>query len=90
MFTSVTGVSGSGKSSLVSQVLVELVAERLGQSMTVEEPDADDLEQTTVITTGGEIVSGMEHIAVWLWSIKSPSAEPRAPIWRLIRASLIM
>jgi excinuclease ABC subunit A len=62
VFTSVTGVSGSGKSSLVSQVLIELVAERLGQLITVEEPDAGDLEQTTVITTGGEIVSGMEHV----------------------------
>ncbi len=30
MFTSVTGVSGSGKSSLVSQALVELVAAHLG------------------------------------------------------------
>ena len=30
VFTTVTGVSGSGKSSLVSQVLVELVAEQLG------------------------------------------------------------
>jgi excinuclease ABC subunit A len=62
VFTSVTGVSGSGKSSLVSQVLVELVAERLGQTITDEEPDADDLEQPTVVTTGGEIASGMEHI----------------------------
>jgi excinuclease ABC subunit A len=61
-FTSVTGVSGSGKSSLVSQVLVELVAERLGQLITVDEPDADVLEQTTVITTGGEIAGGMEHV----------------------------
>ena len=62
VFTSVTGVSGSGKSSLVSQVLVELVAERLGQLITVEEPDTDDLELTTVVTTGGEIVSGIEHV----------------------------
>ncbi|HEY0655149.1 MAG TPA: excinuclease ABC subunit A, partial [Chryseosolibacter sp.] len=30
VFTSVTGISGSGKSSLVSQVLVELVAAKLG------------------------------------------------------------
>jgi excinuclease ABC subunit A len=29
VLTAVTGVSGSGKSSLVGQVLVELVAERL-------------------------------------------------------------
>jgi excinuclease ABC subunit A len=62
VFTSVTGVSGSGKSSLVSQVLVELVAERLGQLITDEEPDADALEQPTVVTTGGEIAGGMEHI----------------------------
>jgi excinuclease ABC subunit A len=62
VFTSVTGVSGSGKSSLVSQVLVELVAERLGQMIADEEPDGDDLEQPAVVTTGGEIVSGMEHI----------------------------
>jgi excinuclease ABC subunit A len=62
VFTSVTGVSGSGKSSLVSQVLVELVAEKLGQSVTVDEPDAEDLEQTAIVTTGGEIVSGIEHI----------------------------
>ena len=33
VFTTVTGVSGSGKSSLVSQVLVELVAEHLGQDV---------------------------------------------------------
>ena len=62
VFVSVTGVSGSGKSSLVSQVLVELVAERLGQSIAVGEPDANDLEQTPVVTTEGRIVSGMEHI----------------------------
>jgi excinuclease ABC subunit A len=62
VFTSVTGVSGSGKSSLVSQVLVELVAERLGQLTTTDEPDADDMEQRPVVTTGGEIVSGLEQI----------------------------
>lgn len=61
-FTSVTGVSGSGKSSLVSQVLVELVAERLGQLITIDEPDAEDLEHSPVTTTGGEIVGGLEHI----------------------------
>jgi excinuclease ABC subunit A len=49
------------KSSLVSQRLVELVAEQLGQSIAIEEVDADDLEQT-IVTTGGEIVSGVEQI----------------------------
>jgi excinuclease ABC subunit A len=62
VFTSVTGVSGSGKSSLVSQVLVELVAERLGQTIADEGSDADDLEQSAIVTTGGEITGGMEHI----------------------------
>ena len=62
VFTSVTGVSGSGKSTLVSQVLVELVAEHLGQDIAIDEDRSDDLEQSTVITTGGKIVSGMEHI----------------------------
>ena len=33
VFTTVTGVSGSGKSSLVSQALVELVAQQLGHEV---------------------------------------------------------
>jgi len=61
VFTSVTGVSGSGKSSLVSQVLVELIAERLGQAMEADEEERDILEQQ-VVTEGGEIVAGMEKI----------------------------
>ena len=43
LFTSVTGVSGSGKSSLISQFLVEAVAEKLGQRSAVAEEDADAL-----------------------------------------------
>ncbi|WP_295855453.1 excinuclease ABC subunit UvrA [uncultured Xylophilus sp.] len=39
--TAVTGVSGSGKSSLVSQALLELVGAALGQPVAVE-PPADD------------------------------------------------
>ena len=62
VFTSVTGVSGSGKSTLISQVLVELVAEHLGQRIEDEEEEADDLEQTKILTAGGRIVSGMEQI----------------------------
>ena len=62
VFTTVTGVSGSGKSTLISQVLVELVAEHLGQRIEDEEDEADDLEQTKILTTGGRIVSGMEQI----------------------------
>jgi len=40
-FTAVTGVSGSGKSSLVSQALVELVAERLGHEAVDDVQDAE-------------------------------------------------
>jgi excinuclease ABC subunit A len=63
ILTSITGVSGSGKSSLVSQVLVELVAEQLGQQVdTTADTDGDPLEQTEVQTLGGKIVSGMKNI----------------------------
>ena len=63
-FTTVTGVSGSGKSSLVSQVLVELVAGHLGQSAPQEEDEDENeaLERTAVVTTGGEIVAGVQGI----------------------------
>ena len=62
VFTSVAGISGSGKSSLVSQALVELVAEALGHEVTTEEEAADDLEHVDVVTEGGEITAGMERI----------------------------
>ncbi|MGV3541496.1 MAG: excinuclease ABC subunit UvrA [Rufibacter sp.] len=63
VFTTVTGVSGSGKSSLVSQVLVELVAEALGQNLQNEpDEDAETLESPAPQTTGGKIVAGIEHI----------------------------
>jgi len=62
VFTSVTGVSGSGKSSLVSQVLVELVAEELGHPIAAETEEGEELERAAVATTGGRIASGMERI----------------------------
>ena len=42
VFTAVTGVSGSGKSSLVSQAVPTLVEAALGRSTTVELEDGDD------------------------------------------------
>ncbi|HSI90515.1 MAG TPA: ATP-binding cassette domain-containing protein, partial [Adhaeribacter sp.] len=63
VFTTVTGVSGSGKSSLVSQVLVELVAGHLGHEIPAEEEeDGEALERTALPETGGKISSGMENI----------------------------
>src|SRR5690349_15076479 len=51
VLTAVTGVSGSGKSSLVSQALVELVSTALGRTHEVEEDDgvADPLAEEDVI-----------------------------------------
>ena len=62
VFTTVTGVSGSGKSSLVSQVLVELVAEGLGQPIEAEEEETDPLAAPAPATLGGRITAGLENI----------------------------
>jgi len=62
-FTTVTGVSGSGKSSLVSQVLVELVADALGHEVAIEDDDhAGALEREAPVATAGEIVEGIAQI----------------------------
>ena len=62
--TSVTGVSGSGKSSLVAQALVELVADALGQApvAAAEEEGSDALERAPAEATGGRIVAGLEQV----------------------------
>jgi len=61
VFTTVTGVSGSGKSSLVSQALVELVAGHLGHGVE-EAEEGEELERGEAQPTGGRIVEGMEHV----------------------------
>ncbi|WP_031425574.1 excinuclease ABC subunit UvrA [Flavimarina sp. Hel_I_48] len=60
--TSVTGISGSGKSSLVSQALVDLMAARLGKNTVNEEDSEDDLQHEMVETLGGEIADGGDNI----------------------------
>jgi excinuclease ABC subunit A len=62
VFTTVTGVSGSGKSSLVSQALVELVQRHLGHEVESPEDEAPELERGPVEPTGGHTVEGMEGI----------------------------
>jgi len=63
VLTSVTGVSGSGKSSLVSQVLVELVATALGQKLAdIQEESDDPLQQETEQPLEGRIRAGIEGI----------------------------
>ncbi|MGU9811602.1 excinuclease ABC subunit UvrA [Pseudomonas sp. LF052] len=59
-FTAVTGISGSGKSSLVSQALLELVGAGLGR--VVETDEEPSLEDDTPQTSGGRISAGLESI----------------------------
>ena len=58
-FTAVCGVSGSGKSSLVSQVLLELVGEKLGHAQDTEEAT---LEDSAPQTLGGHITGGLDDV----------------------------
>jgi excinuclease ABC subunit A len=62
VFTTVTGVSGSGKSSLVSQALVDLVAEQLGHNIPAEEEEGEVLEHSPAPASEGMIVEGLERI----------------------------
>jgi excinuclease ABC subunit A len=61
-FSTVTGVSGSGKSSLVSQALVELVAAHLGEAFAAADDEREELERTPDVPSGGAIVAGMERV----------------------------
>ncbi|WP_031336048.1 excinuclease ABC subunit UvrA [Rhodopseudomonas sp. B29] len=60
VLTSVTGISGSGKSSLITQFLVDAVGDRLGQ-LREADPDEAGLDEN-VETLGGEVTEGLEHI----------------------------
>jgi excinuclease ABC subunit A len=61
VLTAVTGISGSGKSSLISQAMVELVAAKLGHARD-EEEEVDFLERETVIPTEGRVGGDFERI----------------------------
>ncbi|AZF27225.1 excinuclease ABC subunit UvrA [Pseudomonas sp. R2-60-08W] len=59
-FTAVTGISGSGKSSLVSQALLELVSSGLGRVLeNVEEPSLEDAAPSA---SEGRISAGLDQI----------------------------
>jgi excinuclease ABC subunit A len=60
--TAVTGVSGSGKSSLVSHALVELVASRLGHRTASVEDEEDEPELAPTAPIGGRIAGGLERL----------------------------
>ena len=59
-FTAVTGISGSGKSSLVSQALLELVG--LGLGRVLENDEEPSLEDDAPQASGGRIGAGLELI----------------------------
>ena len=80
VLTAVTGVSGSGKSSLVSQALVELVASSLGHELAVEDDEADELLRESR-ETNGRIVAGAD-------SIKRLVRVDQKPIGRTPRSNL--
>lgn len=61
-FTSVTGISGSGKSSLVSHALLELVGLHLGNVTENTETDAPSLEDDAPQSASGKVVSGLDAI----------------------------
>jgi len=62
-FTSITGVSGSGKSSLVSQALVDLVYNELGMDLNSKvdesEETADEISSTKTV---GNITFNKDHL----------------------------
>jgi excinuclease ABC subunit A len=81
VLTSVTGVSGSGKSSLVSQALVDLTAAHLKHELPPDEEALDALADVAAIATGGHIAGGME-------SIKRLVRVDQKPIGRTPRSNL--
>jgi excinuclease ABC subunit A len=83
VLTSVTGVSGSGKSSLVSHALVSLVAKGLGQSLEMQDEVApeDGLQEEATPAAEGKIVAGLE-------SIKRLVVVDQKPIGRTPRSNL--
>jgi excinuclease ABC subunit A len=61
-FTAVTGISGSGKSSLVSQALLELVGTHLGRSASSAEQEELSLEDDAQPVSTGQVTAGLESI----------------------------
>ncbi|WP_330206081.1 excinuclease ABC subunit UvrA [Pseudomonas sp. AM14(2022)] len=80
-FTSVTGVSGSGKSSLVSQALLELVGAQLGRPLVEDEPEELSLEDDAPQASTGQVTAGLE-------SIKRLVQVDQKPIGRTPRSNL--
>ena len=85
VFTSVTGVSGSGKSSLVSQALVESVAENLGHDVAPDDDEANSSNGRQSPRSAATLPAAWKASSDWSWSIKNRLAARRARTWRPIR-----
>ena len=62
VLTTVTGVSGSGKSSLIGQVLVDLAANHLGQDITEDEDRPRGLVERNSARSTGRISGDLEFV----------------------------
>jgi len=80
-FTSVTGISGSGKSSLVSQALLELVGAHLGHAEQKAEAEEQSLEDEPEPFSTGRVTAGLD-------SIKRLVQVDQKPIGRTPRSNL--
>ncbi len=80
-FTAVTGVSGSGKSSLVSHSLLELVGAHLGHVVDNNEPEVPSLEDDAPQFSIGRVADGLQ-------SIKRLVKMDQKPIGRTPRSNL--
>ncbi|MES2938777.1 MAG: excinuclease ABC subunit UvrA [Pseudomonadota bacterium] len=80
--TAVTGVSGSGKSSLVSQALLEAVSRHLGQDIPAAEEDAEE------VIAPGAMQSGSGRLAGDLQRIRRLVQVDQKPIGRTPRSNL--
>lgn len=83
--TAVTGISGSGKSSLVSQALLDLVGDRLGRPVDTDDEPDDPLDAAPG-PTEGRIAGGLEESAAWSRSIRNRSGARPARTSRPILA----
>ena len=81
VFTAVSGVSGSGKSSLVGQALVELVAAHLGHEPAADEGEGAGLERAPA-AVGGRITGGVD-------AVKRLVVVDQKPIGRTPRSNLV-
>ena len=90
VLTSVSGVSGSGKSSLVSQALVQLVLAQLGQTPAAADAgaDADLVEGALDDTAGGEVRGRVSAGLQGLQGVRRLVQVDQRPIGRTPRSNL--